>query len=394
MITDSAVPDVRGDHFTVGFEGIVPSFFDDPGASLVAAVGQLGKLTTPPSKDSDGFEQVTFALETTEGHPAGPLRIEIHGLRKDHDLLLTNRCCIQANGMLMLRGELGPDSCGLSLDGKRNVVGPQHLGPGLTLLQLPLFAQAVEYALDALTAAFPKFKPGGIWLKRAEGCRDLQVAGAITATRILQHATLCGAVERRWDAYHRTGGIEVSDGLTLRFIANKSSPQYKIYAKCVDVLRLEIVCHDRDSFKEFTGKKRFAFNIDGARLLFLDFLTTASPRLDVLEAHVRAALDGEASVVALLVALKSLIDRACGERKARGPASPDAQRHAERAIEHFLSVGMFDAGGIDSNHAIRLQLDALLGPDGPLDKHEHRAIYYLKPRYARACAVIRMPETD
>ncbi|MES3098949.1 hypothetical protein [Sphingomonas faeni] len=50
---------------------------------------------------------------------------------------------------------------------------------------------------------------------------------------------------------------------------------------------------------------------------------------------------------------------------------------------------MFDARGIDSNHAIRRELDAMRGPDGPLDKHDRRAIYYLKPTFARACAVMR-----
>ena len=385
------LPAAMVDRYSVGFEGEIEGFYRDPDASLALAVERVGEITTPASKDSEGYEQVTFELETDKGAAAGLLRIDIHAFRRGDDLLLTNRCCIQGNGIVMVRGKLEPDSRLVAFDGGENLLSQQYRGPEGTRVQLPMLGQAVEYAVDAMTAAFPTWTPGQIWLKYAEACRDLSVQNAIFATRILQHATISGSVERRWDAYHRTSGIEVGDGLTLRFVANSTSPEFKVYAKDDPLVRLEIVCPDRSNFKDLTGWARCDFTAEGARRLFLDFLTAADPLLDRLEAFVRAAIDGEASIVALLAAIKTLIDRACGERKARGPTSPTAQGVAEKAVEQLLSSGMFDAGGIDGNHAIRRELDAMVGPDGPLDRHEHRAIFYLKPHFARACAAMRAP---
>ena len=386
------LPDARIDGFDLGFTARVPGFWCKPRANLTDALKQIGRITTPRSKTGDGYDQISFDLETEAGHPAGCLRINIFARRDGDDLLIGERSFVQGNGMLMLRGELDPSTCGEpSFDGKLNVLGDQHSGPDLTRTQLPLLSQAVEYAHEALSTAFPGWTPLEVWLKRAEGCRDLPFLNAISATRVVQHAAVVGSIERRWDEYRRIGTIDV-DGLpTLRFITHAGGPQDKVYPKRLDKLRLEVSCPDRASVCKLTGAKRCAFTSQAAGRLFLHFLNAAAPRLDRLEAHVRATLDGQEPIMSLLTALKPLIDRACGERKAKGPASPEAEIMAVEAVESLLSIGMYDARGLHANHAIRRELDALCGQSGPLLRHAKWAIYYLHPRFARACAVMRGP---
>ncbi len=384
-------PDARIDRFVAAWTGRVRGAGHLTQLEVEALLKPVGEISTPKSRQRPGYVQVTLDLSTEEHHPAGAMRVDFHMRSEDGDLVFGNRCAISGNGMVMLRGILGPEQCGsLSYDGKANVLGSQHYGPDLTRLQLEALRDAFDFVLDALQAAFgADWQPGQLWLRVAEACRDSTTQNAIADTRIVQHATLYGTVGRKWDEYERIGGSEDQSVPTLRFIKHASGPEEKVYGKRNYTLRKELVCPDRDSVVELTGVRRGKFCSLSALRLFLHFLTVACPRLDHLEAHVRSALEGETSIMAVLTGLKPLIDRACGDRKAKGPVSPEAQHVANSVVEALLSVGMFDARGIDSNHAIRRELDAMCGPEGPLDKHDRRAIYYLKPRFARACAVMR-----
>lgn len=391
MTIKKGTPDARIDRFVVAWTGRVRGAGHLIQQEVEALLRPVGRISTPKSKRRAGYVQVTLDLSTEEHHSAGAMRVELHMRSEDGDLVFGDRCAISGNGMVMLRGILGPEQSGpLSYDGKANVLGPQHYGPDLTRLQLRTLREAFEFVLDALRAAFGAgWEPNQLWLRVAEACRDSTTRNAILDTRIVQHATLCGTVERRWDEYERIGGLESQGVPTLRLITRVIGPEEKVYGKRHDTRRQELVCPDRHSVVELTGVRRGKFCSLGALRLFLHFLTVACPRLDRLDAHVRSALESETSITALLIALKPLIDRACGDRKTKGPVSPEAQDVANSIVEALLSVGMFDARGIDSNHAIRRELDAMRGPEGPLDKHDLRAIYYLKPRFARACAVMR-----
>lgn len=381
------------DRFVVAWTGHVHGAGHLTQQEVEALLKPVGRISTPKSRRRTGYVQLTLDLSTEEHHPAGAMRLELHMRSENGDLVFGNRCAISGNGMVMLRGILGPEQCGsLSYDGKANVLGPQHHGSDLTRLQLKTLREAFDFVLDALGAAFgADWRPGELWIRVAEACRDTTTQNAITDTRVVQHSTLCGTVERRWDEYQRVGGSEAQSVPTLRFITHAHGPEEKVYGKRDDTRREELVCPDRDSIVELTGVKRGKFCSLSAYRLFLHFLTVSSPRLDRLEAHVRSTLESEASIMALLTAIKPLIDRACGDRKSKGPVSPEAQGIANSVVEALLSVGMFDAHGIDSKHAIRRELDAMRGPEGPLDKHERRSIYYLKPRFARACAAMRSP---
>jgi len=388
-------PNALVDAFVVGFNGRVPSFFESDGASITTALHRVehkGKITTPKSKRRIGYERVTFPLATEAEEPAGSLSMDIYAYQEGSDLVLGDRCSIQGNGMLMLRGQLGPGKCGEPGFGDAmNVVASGMPTQVVAAVQLLLLEQAVRYALDALEAIFPQWKPGKLWLKRAEACRDIAVQDAIAAARVLQHATFSGSTQRKLDLYRRLGSVEASVGPTLRFIANASSPECKIYPKRADTIRIEVACRSRGDFKGLVDTKQVEPKAEEARDLFLDFLSASEIRLDQLEEYVRSVMVSEASIGSLLAALKPLVGRMLGERKTKGPVSPEAQLIAQNAVEALLSGGMFNASGTLRRHAIRRELDALSTVDGPLQKHQRWAIYYLKPHLARACAVMRLP---
>ncbi len=388
----NTTPDARVDAFEIGFEGVSIGnghLLD----GLESHLAHIGTISTPRRERQEGHVQLTFDLESeSTGEPAGPLRLNLHLRKSGTDIVFSNRCSIVGNGLPLMRGELGSDNCGgLSFDGKANVLGTMHHGPSLTLQQLPLLCQAVQYAHDAIDAAFPGWSPSALWIKGAEACRDLPIADSIAATRIAQHTTLCGTVMRKWDEYRRVGDEDDRGILTLRFLSHHVGPVDKLYPKSIDQARAETSCANRDDTRVLMGAMRGDFTTASIRELLLHFLTLANPRLDRLERHFRAALESEVSVSSLLIGLKALIDRASGQRKGKGPASPEGQELAVRAIDSFLATGMFDARSSKARHAIRRELDGMCGPDGPLERHPNWAIYFLKPQFARACAAIRQP---
>jgi hypothetical protein len=396
MSTATALPDALADRLVFGFTAVLLGAGRISARRFAAALSTVGAITTPNSKRSNAYAQVTLHLVSEEDNPAGDVRIDLHVRADGNDLLLGNRCSIHFNGLTMMRGVLGPAHCGPpSLDGKLNVLGNQHRASDLVRQQLQTLGEALEYVEEALRAAFgARWKPEKLWLKAAEACRDRATGDAISDVRIIQHATMCGTIDRRWDEYERAGAEERGGIPTLRFLTHAIGPEDKVYPKRVETRRQEVSCSTRRKVTKLTGEVTAPFNAEGLRRVTLHFLNQASKRLDTLERHVAAALSGEASINDLLTAMKVLVDRASGDRKRKGPASPEAANVAKTALAALLSVGMFDAGGLHARHAIRRDLDGMCGPEGLLEKHARRAIYYLKPRFARACGKMRLPCVD
>jgi hypothetical protein len=393
MINVTSSPEALADRLVFGFTAVLVGSGRRMLRRLISCLAKIGEVTTPSTRRAEGYAQVTLHLVTDDDHSAGELRIDLHLHLDGDNLVFGNRCSIQCNGLKMMRGVLGlpPDTS--SFDGTANLIGSQHHTAEALQLQLGTLEEAACYVLDALQAAFGEsWLPGELWLKAGEACRDYSTADSVSDIRIVQHATLCGTVERRWDEYERLGSEE-RDGIpTLRFITHASGPEDKAYPKDAATLRLEACCPSRVKMKKLTGVRRERFSADGLRRLTLHFLTEASARLDRLERHVLSALRGEVSTTALIIALRPLIERAWGDSRGRGPFSQVAAETAQSAISALLSVGFFDAGGLHARHAIRRDLDKLSGPDGPLDKHVRRAVYYLKPQFARACAAIQFQD--
>ena len=393
MKTNTNSSDAWIDAWKYGWTGRSEGFFNEEDRNVAMAIQHIGRITTPASRAHDGYEQMTIDLETDGDHPAGSLRIEVHARRDGNDLIFGDRCSVSGNGMSTMRGFLGSHDCGeLGYDDRDNVLGRQHRVLSPLEAQLPIILEAVQHAMDALDSAFPGWQPGELWLKGAEACRDLDSKDAIGDVRVVQHAALCGATERRLDLYRRIAHAEVTRVPTIRYLELARGPEDKVYAKRNDTVRLEVSCRGRDTIASLVGRDRSSFCLEGAKVLLLNFLHNAAARLDRLEQHVRAALAGEETITSLLIHLKPLIDRAAGTVRSKGPPSGTAEQMAKQALEALLSVGMFDAGGSHARHAIRRELEALTDVAGPLERHSSRARYYLKARFARACGALRLSE--
>ncbi|SFP64508.1 hypothetical protein [Sphingomonas rubra] len=386
-------PEALADRLVFGFTAVLVGSGRRTLRRLISCLFKIGEVTTPSKRSAEGYAQVTLHLVTDDDQPAGELRIDLHLHLDGDNLVFGNRCSIQCNGLKMMRGVLGLSPDTASFDGTVNLIGSQHHTAEALQLQLGTLEEAAHYVLDALQAAFGEsWLPGELWLKAGEACRDYSTADSVSDIRIVQHATMCGTVERRWDEYERLS-CEERDGIpTLRFITHANGPEDKAYPKDAATLRLKACCPSRVKMNKLTGVRREKFSADGVRQLTLHFLIAASARLDQLERHVSIALGGEASTITLIIALRPLIERAWGGGKGHGPFSQVAAETAQSAINAFLSVGFFDAGGLHARHAIRRDLNGLTGPDGPLNKHVRRAVYYLKPQFARACAAIQFQD--
>lgn len=386
-------PEALADRLVFGFTAVLVGAGRMALGLVLACLSTIGKVTKPTSKSANGYAQVMLHLVTDEDRYAGEVRIDLHLYVVGDNVVFGNRCSIQCNGMTMIRGVIGDESSdAASFNDKINFIEGQYRADELVGQQLEALGEAAQFVLDALQAAFGEsWRPGELWLKAAEACRDRQTADAVADIRVIQHATTSGTMERRRDEYSRIGAEE-RDGIpTLRFITLKHGPQDKLYPKSSTIRRAESLVKTRRAVNRLTGVLRTDFTAEGLQRLTLNFLNAAAPRLDLLEQHADAALAGEVSLMTLMTAMRPLIERAWGIKKAKGPPSPHAAETAQAALFAFFSVGFFFAGGPHGRHAIRRELDGMTGPDGPLSKHKDRAVYYLKPRFARACAAFQSP---
>lgn len=391
---DEVMPDALIDRVVFGFNARIVNGAEGGLSPLRKVLAGNGSVSTPATKRADGYMQIMLHLVTEQGSPAGEARIDLYGRAVGKDLVFGDRCAIHLNGLTIMRGIIGSEAAGPpSLDGKLNVLSNRIDNREIAQEQLRSIGEAVEYVADAFALAFgERWQPTKLWVKAGEICRDQTSVDAVSEMRILHHAIVSGAIERRWDEYERIGMSDQFGIPTLRFVAKANGPEDKIYPKRRETRRLEVTCGNRRKVTELTGAVHDAFSSEGTRHLAAHLLSQAADRLDRLQRFVEEALAGTESIDSLLVALKSLIDRASGSRKPKGPRSDDAARDARTALSALLSIGFFDASGLHARHAIRRDLESLLGSEGPLDKHPRRVIYYLKPQYARACGLMRLPD--
>lgn len=297
---------------------------------------------------------------------------------------------IQINGMRLLRkAGYGDQSLALGLDGSDNFIGATASSTAdLLPVQLELMAGAVNAVVRVLEYAVPEaceVKEIHLWLRSAEACLDLEVSDAPAVPRWLQRAGLPGVVRGCCDLYRASASEE--EGLAvIRYWRQAKGPYAKIYAKALNLLRVEVVCVRREALRvlgcKADGK---SLNEETVKKLLLEFVQQAEPLLQDLRSHASEAAESTTSVDDLLQALSPLLEFRLGIRSPVGrPADASARDMAAQAIEALFSSGRFVAKDCRTGHALRRVLDELSTSSGPLIRSGKRAIFCLRPRFAQA----------
>lgn len=383
--------------------GITMEIKDASTASPADFVGRL--------RSSEGVEMLK--LDGPEGDPTkarckikfegaadgweGSAQLDLHFIKTPRGWRLGDRSCLSFNPQRCLRGHLGGDAvCGpLGFGGATNLVGVGHSGSQAFATCLELAKAVVEIVQAELEDALPEgsFEWAELWLKAAEVCRDVHVENATAVVASIQHAALEGAVKVVRDAYRAEAKTE-SNVPSVRWIVNGSGPDYKLYAKRSDIVRLELACHNRDAVVSLTDRPNKECSPDWARELLEHFALCAEPKIDLLHQHLNQTLASFWSTADFLIDLGPLIDLARGEKRARGPApSPSSVAAGKSALEMLLAVGSFDAQGISARHAVRRTLDDLKR-EGVLARKGARAVYCLRPEYARSAEAVSQAKSN
>jgi len=302
---------------------------------------------------------------------------------------ITERSGLRINPMRGLASILpGPQIT--TLDNKGNAIGPHPVDVRpLLARQLALIEHGVESFVDLLSiAAKQAAGPDGydvhdesLWLRSAELCRDIGMTGAVAAVRRLQTSGMAGSTIRAVDSY-RCSSDDNHGVPALRWWRTRRGPVVKAYAKAADLLRIEVACPDREAVRVLMPECATG-DIDGRVAVdqVLAFAGAASPLLSDAVCHVDTVLADGRSPADLVLALLPLIDLAAGRRSSgRGPA-PGIQTRvtAQEMLDQLLQTGEAWATGIDKKSAVRVVLDALAGPDGPLYRSGHWAHYIAQP---------------
>lgn len=297
---------------------------------------------------------------------------------------------IQINGMRLLRNAgYGAPSPGLSLDGSDNFIGATASSTAdLLPVQLELMAGAVHAVVQALEYAVPEaceVTEIHFWLRSAEACLDLEVNDAPAVPKWLQRSSLPGSVRGCRDFY-RASASEKEGLAVIRYWSQAKGPCAKIYAKALNLLRVEVACTRRDALRVLGCKADGqSLNEDTVKTLLLEFAKKAEPLLQDLNSYAREAAENTTSVDDLLQALSPLLEFRIGIRASVGrPADASARAMAGQAIEALFSSGRFDAKDCRTGHALRGLLDELSTSSGPLIRSGRRAIFCLRPRFAQA----------
>ncbi|PHY22396.1 hypothetical protein [Caulobacter sp. BP25] len=376
------LPNVLLDAVTFGFRFDLTPFSSD---AMDAFRGNLGHLLTK------GTDRHRLVLEVPIGRlgELGFAKVELVPALSTPGRFgsMSN---VSFNGMRLLRRHLhGQGFTNLSLDNSDNFIGP-IVRPVEQLLhaQLDLMALALATVARALDEAVPAGCDTGAvetWLKSAEACLDLEVQDAKEAVRRLQRTGLPGRTRYCVDWY-RASATDSAGAITVRYWRQQHGPCFKVYAKDHQLLRVEIDCANRAAFRALKCTQKDG-HVDGttARKLLLEFAELAEPLLNDLRTHVLEAADATASVDELLLALSPLLDLRRGIGAPTGRIiKVDTASAASEAIESLFTSGAVEATGWRHGHALRRILDELSNPSGPLVHSSRRAIFCLRPSYARA----------
>lgn len=381
--TASAVlPDLKLDRCLIGFTGSVRSPSVPSPFKLAELIAPFAPVTTPASRRSDRYVQISVPLlSEAREHEVGTARVDLHFEFADGALRLTERTALEVNPQKVLRNLKGGDATfgPPGYDGNSNVLGPNPHGPALARELVELASEAAGFVFDMLMALLPRaeWQPGNVWLKAVEACRDLEVPDSVAAMRRVQQTTLLGATSSIRGAYRS----ELLDGnrvIAVQWFDCAGGPAKKAYAKRRDTLRIELACRDREAVAKVTTRASLPLSRTSVRSLLEAFLGDAASDVEGIEEHIRSALTGCPSPVEIGVRLARLVWMAAGHSSGRGPSpSPSSIQTARDALEGFYAVGMYDAGGIPGEHAVRRVLDELCADDGPLTRDRRKTIYFL-----------------
>jgi hypothetical protein len=393
----SGLPNVMLDALTIGLCGEVVSKVPISPADLrdrFAKMEPWVKVTTPKSKKTHlDYMQVTLFLESESGPSLGTATLDLFFSKHDRGLRVTQRSSLSLNPQRWIRALLGGETaCGpIGLDGNNNVLGARRDLPRLLGQAIALVQEVFEHAIEVFDRSVPEGADWWwqrVWLKSAEACRDILVGDAVAAVRRAQHAAIVGSVgtvRRGYEPRAREGKRVTA----LSWLCGKSRPEYKVYAKRKDLLRLEFVCRDRGAVVWFAGKSTDATDLARVRRFLAKFAIAAAAEVDRLESHVRETLAGTPDLPGLLVALAPLSAMAAGIKTGRGPAPEEVSRRAANdALGGIMTVGQYDASHLSSGLAIRAVLKALGGEGGPLLKQMKRSVYSLDPAFAASAETV------
>lgn len=343
-------------------------------------------------KGSDA-QRIRLAVPVGDGGRLGDLHAEIVLAGSGDRARFRTNSSIDLNLMRMLRKDLGLPPVLDALDGNDNCIGPAegHVGD-LLGRQLAFVGQA----FDALAACVNDALPDGagcdairVWLRSAEVCSDISVNDAQLVCRWLQRSGFPGAIAARTDLYRSSA--DYRDGAhSVRYWRQQDGPAAKIYAKTPRLLRAEVVCKGRKAVRTL-GCDLHSDDVDGgdAKELLVRFGQATEGLHADLVAHARAAATGRRSIGDLLTSIASLIDLAAETPRGRGRTpGPKAREAASRALEDLFTHGFCDASGQRQGTALRVVLDGLCGPSGPLVRRGRRAVFSLRPEFARAADAI------
>lgn len=393
----SGLPNVMLDALTIGFCGEVVSNVPISPSDLrdrFAKMEPWAKVTTPKSKKTQlDYMQVTLFLESERGQSLGTATLNLFFSRHDRGLRIKDRSSLVLNPQKWLRAHLGGNAaCGpIGLDGNDNLIGAGWELAPLLGQAIALVEEVLGQAVDVLDAAMPEQSNWWwqrVWLKSAEACRDIPVEDAIGSVCRAQHAAIVGSVGVVRRGYEPRAQ-ERKRSTALSWLSGKSRPEYKVYAKRRDLLRLEFVCRDRAAVVWFAGKSMDATNATGMRRFLTKFVIAAAAEVDLLESHVRRALASAPDVVGLLVALAPLSAMAAGINTGRGPIAKElSMQAANDALGVIMTVGQYDASYLPSGIALRTVLEQLGRDGGPLLRRMDRSVYSLNPAFAASAQTV------
>lgn len=376
-------PDACPDATSFGFDGVI---IGRAAAEIRQGAGELGTLDVKRARpdrpllvalterfcDGDGAAEVGRAL------------IDLHVAEVGAGLRILPRSSIRLNPLEILRGCMGEEAAGpRGFGGAGNLVHPSGAGADLRARWPGLIAEAVELALEGVSAAVApgSFRRGDIWLKSFELCADTETSDAVADVRVLQRTTLAGSVAGVSDCYRTCADDRGAP--VVRFFRKATGPAHKLYAKARDVRRAEIAAHSRKAVALLTGRRRAHASGPAAATLALAAVRAAAADLADLQGHAASALAAAARPAELVMALAEIARLAGGESRSPTPASPQTRAAALDALDSFLTRGCYDARGQNRNHALPALLLRLAASGDTLVRHPGSLLFYLHPRFGR-----------
>lgn len=294
--------------------------------------------------------------------------------------------CLRLNGARLLRGAMGREGLGLSLDGNTNWVGDfADLGPSDVLLHFDAIGRAVEACRERILLALPEgseLVKAEAMLLAAEACHDCTVPDAAEVVAAACRAAVAGTRHTEEEIFGR--GRLSSQGAVARY-RRSGGLVLKIYAKWgPSGLRVEVSSPDRNSVVAMVGE-RVSCELDGDEVV----LRLLDPWMDRARAilsdgvgHIRELAASEATAVDLVEELSFLADFKRGQPVGGGyRPRPEARAVAGRLLRELLDFGETTLKG----HRPGSQLHRLmqLGVErGVLRRDRGTSTYRLAPRFA------------